>query len=138
MISNLLMGAAFKMGANVINTWMANKADEHRANMLKDADIVKAHIELAKENNKDLFTKISRSVIFFMLTGTFCYMGLFVLHNYADFQEGLIPVKPGLISKLFSHTEYKAVGSGWNIIFFQFFQIMEMVIGFFVVPSRRR
>jgi len=134
----IIWGVACKILSNVINTWMANKADEHRALTLRDDKILKAHVQMAKEANRDIYGKISRSIIFFMLTGTFCYMGLYVLHNYADFQEGLIPVKPGFFSKIFSYTEYKSVGSGWNIIFFQFFDIMQTVIGFFCVPSRKR
>ncbi len=126
------------MGSNIINTWMANKADEHRALALRDSEVLKAHVAMAKEANRDIWGKVSRSVIFFMLTATFCYMGIYVLHNYADFQEGLVPVEPGFFSKFFGYTKYKVVGSGWNMIFFQFFDIMQMVLGFFVIPSRKR
>lgn len=139
MIENLLLGSGIKIASNVINTWMANRAEEIRANTLKSQQIIQAQVELAKENNRDFIGKMSRSIIFIMLIGCWCYMGIYFLTHVDNFQEALIPRKSGLFGKVFGSSEYTSVKvGGWSILFYQWFEIMQTVVGFFCVPSRKR
>lgn len=139
MIENVLLGSGIKIASNVINTWMANRAEEIRANTLKDHSIIQAQLQLAKEANRDFIGKVNRSLIFIMLIGCWCYMGVYFLHHAENFQEALIPRNSGVFGKLFGSTDYAKVKSGgWSILFYQWFEIMQMVVGFFCVPSRRR
>lgn len=139
MIENVLLGSGIKIVSNVINTWMSNRAEEIRSNALKDQEIIKAQVELAKENNRDIIGKLNRSLIFVMLIGCWCYMGIYFMTHVEDFQSALIPRKSGIFGKLFGSTEYAKVDvGGWSILFYQWFEIMQMVVGFFCVPSRRR
>ena len=48
MIQNVLMGAGVKLIGTFINNWMHNSAEGRRSNALRDADILQAHMEMAK------------------------------------------------------------------------------------------
>ena len=138
MITNLMCGAGIKIVSNLLNTWMANRADEVRGNSLKDQRIIQAHVQLAKESNRDRLGKVSRSIIFFMLIATWCYMGVWGIHNPDVEMDVLVNKKTGFLGRLFNRTEFDTVRITGSVLLMQWFEIMEMVVGFFVVPSRKR
>jgi len=133
----MMMGVGFKILSNIINTHMANRHEELKANTLQDAAIIKAHIELAKEANKDLLGKISRFIIFFMLVSCWCFIGIYGIMHPLDEMDIVVPVSKGLFH-LFDKPEFTVITISGSTLLWQWFQIMEMVIGFFVIPSKRR
>jgi len=137
MLSNFLMGSGVKLIANVINNWSANAAEERRTNALREKDAIEAHIRLAEIHNKDLTSKITRGIVFLMITGTFCYIGVWGIMNPEQSNDVLIPIEKGFFN-LFGRTEFKAVETEGFPLMFQFWTGMEMILGAYIIPSRRR
>ena len=139
MIAPLLMGAGVKLITNVVNTWMHNSAEERRTNALKDTEICEAHIALAKSVNSDKLAKVSRSVIFMAIIFTWCYMGIYGLHN-PEMQYDIVLPKSNnwTITSLFSSSNFEIRKISGSVLMWQWFSLTEMILGFFVVPSRRR
>jgi len=137
--SGLIMGSVLKLGVNVVNTLMANSAEEKKNNALRDAEVVHAHVELAKTVSNDPLTKIIRGTIFLMLVGTWCYMAIYGLYHPDMKFDVLVPKENHwAVSNLWSRGGWQKISISGSILMFQWFQIMEMVVGFFVVPSRKR
>ena len=136
--TSFLMGAGIKLVSNVVNSWMHNSAEERRHNSGLDTDTLKAQVALAKEINRDVLGKISRMVIFIMICTTFCYITIYCLMNPTD-TTILVENTAGFFTKFKSHAKESAItvhNAGY--VFGKAFIIIEMVVGSYVVPSRRR
>jgi len=139
MLTPLLMGAAVKVGVNVINGWMHNSAEEKRAHILRDAEVVQAHVELAKAVQSDKITKLVRSLIFMMIIGTWCYMAIYGLHNPTMEYDIILPKSTNWsVQSVFSSSDWQVKKISGSVLMWQWFSLVEMIMGFFVVPSRRR
>lgn len=139
MITPLLMGALVKVGVNVVNGWIHNSAEERRNNALRDHEIVKAQIELSKAVGRDNFSKCIRGVIFLMIVSTWCYMAIYGLHNPNMEYDIILPKGNNWsVSSLFTSSEWQVRKISGSVLMWQWFSLVEMILGFFVVPSRRR
>jgi len=139
MITPLLMGAGVKLVVNIVNGLMHNSAESARSNSLRDAETTSAHIELAKAVNSDKIGKISRSVIFMMIIATWCYIALYGLHNPDISYDIVLPKSTNWsFGSLFSSSEWQIRKINGSVLMWQWFTLTEMILGFFVVPSRRR
>ena len=137
MIENFLMGAGCKFIGNIATHWLENSAEERKYNAIRDAEQIKAHMELVKESNKHLISSISRAVIFTTLTATWCYMGIAGLAMQGMDSTVLIPSEAGFFAKLFNHQTLKPIDIKGTTLLYQWWQIMEMIMGAFVMPSRK-
>jgi len=136
-LENFAVGAAIKIGSNIINHFFENSADERKTNALKDSEILKAHIVLAKITSKDLVARWNRAIIFSMITGTYCVITIYSM-VYPEETSVLIDVNSGFLSSVFRQkTQVVEAVNSSGIVFQKCFIIMEAVIGAFVVPSRR-
>ena len=140
MIENFLMGSGVKIVGNLINSWMANSAEDKRNDRLRDAEAIKANVELIKITQKDWISKTSRALIFLMLTSAWCWMGISQVVSGEQMQEytALVPQSSGWLSRFFNQTELTTVKVTGPSFIYQWWQIMEMMMGAFVVPSHKR
>jgi hypothetical protein len=139
MITPLLMGAGVKILTNVVNGWIHNSAEERRTSALRDAETTQAHIALAKHANSDKIGKVSRSIIFLMIIGTWCYIALHGLHHPNAVYDIVLPKGSNwTFGSLFSSSEWEIKKITGSILMWQWFSLTEMILGFFCVPSRRR
>jgi len=136
-LENFALGAAIKVGSNVLNHFFENTAEERKMNALRDVENMKLHIELTKLTSKDHVARINRAIIFTMITGTYCIITIYSMIYPAE-TSVLIDVNSGFLSSIFRQKNQvvEAVNSS-GIVFQKCFIIMEAVIGAFVVPSRR-
>ena len=139
MITPLLMGAGCKLLVNVVNSWMHNSAEEKRAHILRDKEVIEAHIELAKQVQKDHFTKIIRGLIFLMIVSVWCYLAIHGAHN-PNLEYDIVMPKGNnwTFGSLFSSSQWEIRKISGSVLMWQWFTLVEMILGFFVVPSRRR
>ena len=135
----VIIGAIAKLGVNVVNTLMHNSAETKRTMLLQDAEIAKAHIELAKAVQKDVLSKVTRSTIFLLIVLTWCYMGVHGLHNPEMTYDIVLPKGNNwTIGSVFSNSQWEIRKITGSVLMWQWFTITQSVIGFFVVPSRHR
>jgi len=137
MIENFLMGAGCKLLGTAVSQWLHNSAEERRANALRDEMVVKAHIELVKETNRDKIASLTRAVVYVAITATWCYMGIYGLSNIGLESTVLVPNDAGFFGRLFHHQSLKAVDIKGTTLYYQWWQIMEMIMGAFVMPGRK-
>jgi len=140
-IENFLMGAGAKLANNLVMGWLENQSEERKANAIRDKDILKAHVELVKETNKNHIASFSRAIIFILITLAWCWMGIAGYMGLGG--EGqiettaLVPQQTGLLSRLFNQTDLAPIEMKGAIPIYQWYQIMEMMMGAFVMPSRK-
>ena len=135
----LMVGAGIKIVSNVINNWMHNSNEERQSNTSLDADTLKARVELAKAQNKNLTSSLVRGFIFIILTSTWCYLAIYGIHNPEKTYDVLLPKGNNWsFGSLISSSQWEIKKLSASVLLFQWFQLMEMILGFYVVPSRRR
>lgn len=138
MITNVMIGAGIKIISNVINTYFENQ--KHRDDLLaiRDQGIADAQAAIAETASKDLIGKVNRSILFTMLVGTWCYMGIWCIHNLDLTITIPVDTRVGLFSRLVERPVQQTINVTVGMILIQWYEVMQMVIGFFCVPSRRR
>jgi hypothetical protein len=137
MIQNFLMGAGVKLAGGLVQGWLENSAEERRNSSLQDAEAIKAHVELAKETNRNVIMICVRGAVYICLTLTWCYMGIYGLKQEGIETSVLIPNDAGFFGSLFHHQDLKKIDIKGTTLLYQWWQIMEMIMGAFVMPSRR-
>ena len=137
MVENFLMGAGCKLLGTFVSQWLHNSAEERKANALHDEMMIKAHIELTKETNKDHIASLTRSVIYISITLTWCYMGMYGLSQSGMESTVLVPNNSGFFGSLFHSQALKPITIKGTTLSYQWWQIMEMIMGAFVMPNRR-
>lgn len=139
MITPLITGALVKLGVNVVNGYMHNLAEERRNNALRDKEIVKAQMELAKQVQSDKISKIIRGTIFLMIVSVWCYLAVHGAHNPNLEYDIVVPKGNNwTFGSLFSSSQWEIRKISGSVLMWQWFTLVEMILGFFVVPSRRR
>ena len=131
------MGAGVKLVGSMVQGWLENSAEERRSNALRDQEAIKAHVELAKETNRNVIMTCCRAFIYTCLTLTWCYMGIIGLQQEGLETSVLIPNDAGFFGKLFHHQDLRKIDIKGTTLLYQWWQIMEMIMGAFVMPSRR-
>jgi len=141
MIENFLIGAGSKVVSNVINSWLANSAENTRLSHLREEKAIHAHVELAKVTANDWASKLTRGIIYMMLSGTFCYMGIYFMTqiNVESVGMALVGTKRGLLSGLFNQPTHTTKEVNIFLMFFEsWVNIIETCLSAFVIPSRKR
>ena len=104
---------------------------------MKDERMIKAHIQLTKETNKDHIASMTRAIIYVLITITWCYMGIYGLSQSGVESTVLVPNESGFFGKLFHYQNLRPIDIKGTTLLYQWWQIMEMIMGAFVMPNRR-
>lgn len=139
MIESFLFGVGGKLLSNLINSWLSSSQDAKRDAVYshKDAAWVQAQVELQKELNKDHLAKITRMIIYIMVTSTFCLITLYAM-MYPVQTDVLVDVTGGLFSNLFRQkTQVVEPVHISGVVFKDCLHVMIAVLGAFVTPSRK-
>lgn len=127
-----LIGIGGKILSNVVNSLFANAAEKERHLRNQDATVIKAQVELAKEANKSVIGQLNRVLMFNMLIASWCYIGIYMFTKGSNEMHSILLPKDGW----FSMWEVRKVSGAF--LGYQWFLVVEMVVGFVCVPSRRR
>ena len=73
-ILNTILGAAIKLGCNLINAWLEHRQQNQLLMAARDKAIVDALLKNQQEQSKDPFVKITRRILFMSITFTMCFL----------------------------------------------------------------
>jgi hypothetical protein len=140
MITPFLLGAGGKLLVNCINNGMhylfelINKPEKEDS-----PEVINAKTEQLKAIEKDTFTKVVRGLIFLMIIGVWCYLAIYGAHNPKHEYDIVVPKGNNwTFGSLFSSSQWEIRKISGSVLMWQWFTLVEMILGFFVVPSRRR
>ena len=134
MIESFLFGVGGKLITNLINAWLKKGTDRERNEVLRhqSPEWIQAQIQLQKEINSDVSSRICRAAIYFSVTLTFCFITIYSM-IYPIETDILMQNRPGFFGYLFGSTKEtirKAHSTG--LVFQSCLDIMSAVIGAFV------
>ena len=142
LILNMLTGSGLKMAAHTLGTVLSSRSRQkeiERAS-LHNMSIEKLKVMYGGDDRADGYTKHTRRLIAFTLVGVFCTIVAF--HAIIEPELALrilIPSEPGLLEGIFSSTEnQETVNVSASSLLWRYFELMEIVIGFYFtkIPSR--
>lgn len=139
-IINTVLGAAIKIGANLINAWIEQKMVDRQLMAARDENILKLIADSQKETRSDPFVKTTRRVLFMALTFTYCYLMLFYAMN-PDISYTIVkPVDStgGILTWFFGDAKWVTFELTGGLLLASFVDLMFMVIGFYAIPNSKR
>ena len=143
-VTNVAIGAGIKLGVNVVNQFLAAKREERQMLHAKDAQQLKAHQDFVNQQAKDPFVKVTRRLLFIMLTGTYCFLLVYyALRPDIEYQV-LVPLANGessIISWLLgsrARPDMEPITLSGGLLLWQFQHVIQLIIGFYCVPSKAR
>ena len=141
-ILNTILGAAIKLGANMINSWLEQKRQDQMMLAARDQKMMEAMLNNQLQQAKDPFVKVTRRILFMSLTFTLCYLMIFYAMNPNISYDIIVPKgdgsKWGLFSWVFGGTDYDVVRLTGGLLLMSFMDLCFMVVGFYAIPSKRR
>ena len=138
MIESILVGAGSKLVFNLVNSWFHNAEKNSERAHLRNQEEIRAHIELAKINQKNVISNITRSACSLMIFGTWCFIGIYAMYNPTE-TDILIPIKHGILGRLFNQPESVVVeGRTPGVLFQAWFEVTIAFVTMFSLHSRRR
>ena len=138
MIEAVAIGVGAKLLTTVVNGWFhgADKRADREA--LQGKETREAHLELARLNLSNPIANITRSICALMIFGSFCYIGLYAMHNPTE-TDVLIPLRHGFFSRLVSQPESVVVeGRTPGVLFQTWYEVVICFASMYALPSRRR
>lgn len=143
-VANVAIGAGIKLGVNVVNQFLAQKREERQMLHARDAQQLQAHQQFVSEQAKDPFVKATRRMLFFMLTGTYCFLLIYyALRPDIEYQV-LVPRSGGEGSILAwilgssPKVNVEPITLSGGLLLWQFQHVIQLIIGFYCVPSKAR
>jgi hypothetical protein len=137
MFESFILGAGSKILVNVINSMFSLSEKKSERKYLNNKELLEGHIELAKINSKNLIMQWTQSICTVMIFATLAFICVWAM-IYPDQTDVLVPIKHGLISRLFNQPESVAIqGSTPGVLFQYVFEIVVMVAGAFCIPTRK-
>ena len=139
-IINTVLGAAIKIGANLINAWIEQKMVDRQLMAARDENILKLIADSQKETRSDPFVKTTRRVLFMALTFTYCYLMLFYAMN-PDISYTIVkPVDStgGILTWFLGDAKWVTFELTGGLLLASFVDLMFMVIGFYAIPNSKR
>jgi len=136
---NFLLGMGAKALMGFVNTWQHNNLEAEKVRAMSHKEDLRAHVDLAKIQATDKTGKIIRATVFIMLTATWCGIVLMCFENID--LKAIIPttVKHGFISRFFTRPDVVGVELNFSAyVIFLFSDMMQVILGSFVIPSRHR
>ena len=143
-VLNTIIGAGIKLACNLINAWLEQKRQDQMMLAARDSEVVKAMLDNQIQQASDPFVKMTRRILFLMITGTLCYLMIFYALNPQVSYDIIVPKNAsgttgGFFSWLLGSTrDYDVVTLTGGLLLSSFMDLCFMVVGFYAVPSKRR
>lgn len=137
-VVSTLMGAGVKLGANVVNSWLASRARQQELLAADRARVLEQQTKLIEKTASDPFVQFSRRVLFMALTFTFCW--LIIYFATRPDVDWMVATGDGGKLSLFSYIFGSKAGTvhAGALLVTSFIDLMFMVIGFYAIKSNRK
>jgi|TARA_B100001094_G_scaffold220856_2_gene214918 hypothetical protein len=141
-VLNTVIGAAIKLGANLVNFWLEQRRQDQLMLAARDNETLQAILKNQAEQAKDPFVKVTRRILFLSITFTMCFLMIFYALNPHITYDVIVPkgesAKWGIFSWLTGAEEWTVVQMTGGLLLTSFFDLCFMVVGFYAIPSKRR
>ncbi len=141
-ILNTILGAAIKLGCNLINAWLEHRQQNQLLMAARDKSIIDAVLKNQQEQANDPFVKITRRILFMSITFTMCFLMVYYAINPHISYDVLVPkgegARWGIFSWVFGANDWEMVSMTGGLLLSSFMDLCFMVVGFYAVPSKRR
>ena len=136
-VFSTLLGAGVKLGANIVNSWLAGRARQQELLSADRAKILAQQASLIEKTVSDPFVQFSRRVLFMALTFTFCW--LIIYFATRPDVDWMVATGDGGKLSLFSYIFGSKAGTvhAGALLVTSFIDLMFMVIGFYAIKSNR-
>ncbi len=108
----------------------------------RDKAMMEAMLENQLRQASDPFVKVTRRMLFMVITFTMCYLMIYYAHNPTIAYDVIVPkrdgAKWGFFSWIFGGEDWKVVKLTGGLLLTSFMDLCFMVVGFYAVPSKRR
>ena len=114
-IINTILGAAIKLGCNLINAWLEHRQQNQMLMAARDKAVVDALLNNQQEQAKDPFVKITRRILFMSITFTMCFLMIYYAMNPHISYDIIVPKGEGARWGIFSWIFWsERLGDGFN------------------------
>ena len=141
-ILNTIIGASIKLGSIIITNWLEQKRQDQLMLGARDSATMQAILDNQIQQAKDPFVKVTRRILFLIITFTMCYLMVYYAHNPQITYDVIVPkgdgAKWGFFSWVFGAEEWKVVQLTGGLMLSSFMDLCFMVVGFYAIPSKRR
>jgi len=141
-IFNTIIGAGIKLLCNFINSWIEQKRQDQLMLAVRDKALLDSLLENQLKQASDPFVKVTRRVLFMLITFTMCYLMIYYAHNPTITYDVIIPkgenTRWGFVSWIFGASDWTVVKLTGGLLLSSFMDLCFMVVGFYAVPSKRR
>tara|TARA_Y100001937_G_scaffold127520_1_gene200021 strand:- start:75 stop:509 length:435 start_codon:yes stop_codon:yes gene_type:complete len=141
-VLNTVIGAAIKLGANLLNFWLEQRRQDQLMLAARDNEALQAMLKNQAEQAKDPFVKVTRRILFLSITFTMCFLMIFYALNPHITYDVIVPkgdsAKWGIFSWILGAEEWRVVQMTGGLLLTSFFDLCFMVVGFYAIPSKRR
>lgn len=141
-VLNTVIGAAIKLGANLLNFWLEQRRQDQLMLAARDNEALQAMLKNQAEQAKDPFVKVTRRILFLSITFTMCFLMIFYALNPHITYDVIVPkgdsAKWGIFSWILGAEEWSVVQMTGGLLLTSFFDLCFMVVGFYAIPSKRR
>lgn len=136
------IGAGTKLLVNIVNHWLEGKRQNQLLLAAKDDKFLQAMIENQAKTSHDPFVKVTRRILFLMLTTTLCYLMIFYASNPDIKYNVLIPSNEGttggILAWFIGTNDWTLVEMTGGLLLKSFMDLCFMIVGFYAVPSKLR
>ena len=141
-IINTIIGASIKLGSIIITNWLEQKRQDQLMLGARDSAMMQAILDNQIQQAKDPFVKVTRRILFLIITFTMCYLMVYYAHNPQITYDVIVPkgdgARWGFFSWVFGGEEWKVVQLTGGLMLSSFMDLCFMVVGFYAIPSKRR
>ena len=141
-IINTIIGAGIKLGSIIITNWLEQKRQDQLMLGARDNAMMQAILDNQIQQAKDPFVKVTRRILFLIITFTMCYLMIYYAHNPQITYDIIVPkgagAKWGFFSWMFGGEEWTVVRLTGGLMLSSFMDLCFMVVGFYAIPSKRR
>jgi hypothetical protein len=141
-IINTIIGAGIKIGSIIITNWLEQKRQDQLMLAARDSAITQAILDNQIKQASDPFVKVTRRILFLLITFTMCYLMIYYAHNPQIVYDVVIPkgegARFGFFSWIFGAEDWTVVKLTGGLMLSSFMDLCFMVVGFYAIPSKRR
>ena len=142
-ILNTVIGAAIKLGSILIVNWLEQKRQDQLMLAARDSAMMQAMLDNQIKQASDPFIKVTRRILFLIITFTMCYLMVYYAHNPQISYDVIVPkgdkAQWSFFSWIFGSSEdWKVVQLTGGLMLSYFMDLCFMVVGFYAIPSKRR
>ena len=141
-IINTIIGAGIKIASIVITNWLEQKRQDQLMLAARDQATTEAILNNQLKQASDPFVKVTRRILFLVITFTMCYLMIYYAHNPQIVYDVVIPkgegARYGFFSWLFGAEDWTVVQLTGGLMLSSFMDLCFMVVGFYAIPSKRR